>query len=88
MNYNVGILGSSGFLGSDILKYFTEKKKIFFYNRYKHKKKQKYSKNINVSYGNFNDNNLNSFLTKIDVLIFCISEISNKKKCMKLMSNY
>jgi len=88
MNYNVGILGSSGFLGSDILKYFTEKKKIFFYNRHKHKKKQKYSKNINVSYGNFNDNNLNSFLTKIDVLIFCISEISNKKKCMKLMSNY
>jgi len=87
MNYNVGILGSSGFLGSDILKYFTEKKKIFFYNRHKHKKK-KYSKNINVSYGNFNHNNLNSFLTKIDVLIFCISEISNKKKCMKLMSNY
>jgi hypothetical protein len=29
MNYNVGILGSSGFLGSDILKYFTEKKKNF-----------------------------------------------------------
>ena len=30
MNYNVGILGGSGFLGSDILKYFTEKKKEIF----------------------------------------------------------
>jgi nucleoside-diphosphate-sugar epimerase len=91
MNYNIGLLGSSGFLGSDILKYFIQKnKKIFVYNRRKNKKK-KYSKNINLYYGNFKDNNFNSFLKKIDILIFCISEISNKKKMydvnVKLLGN-
>lgn len=91
MNYNIGLLGSSGFLGSDILKYFIQKKKkIFVYNRRKNIKKN-YSKNINLYYGNFKDNNFNSFLKKIDILIFCISEISNKKKMydvnVKLLDN-
>ena len=83
MKINIGIIGSSSFIGQELIKMLTNKNyKIYLFTRKRLFKNLK-GKKINYVNGKFTEKNLSKFTSKIDILINLIAETNNISKMHK-----